>query len=84
MYLGISVSPDHGSFALGVAPKPSELENLIAGRKNEVGNLMNQSEFQRLLGGNKDVGRPTAGVNFFGNGGALSQNAFGSLLVAKR
>ena len=55
VYRGISVSPLHGGFAQGYEPKPSDLENLIAGRERELADFVDQSEFQSLLSGEVDV-----------------------------
>jgi hypothetical protein len=55
MYKGISISPLHGSFAPGYEPPPSDLENLVAGRHREVGDLMHQAVSEHVLRGDKDV-----------------------------
>lgn len=49
MFRLISASPQHGSFAPGFEPPPSDLENLIAGRERELGSQVNQAEFERLI-----------------------------------
>ena len=74
MYKGLSISPLHGSFAPGVDPGPSDLENLITGRQNEVGNFVNQGMFEGILGRKIDVPAAPSAQNVFGQMGALSQN----------
>ena len=59
MYKGLSYSPQHGSFAFGIDPGPSDLENLVAGRNRKIADLTDQSVFECLLGGNVDVGVTT-------------------------
>ena len=58
VYRGISVSPLHGGFAPGYEPKPSDLENLIAGRERELTDLIDQSELKGLFGREVDVRAP--------------------------
>jgi hypothetical protein len=71
-YKGVSVSPSHGAFAPGYEPPPSDLDNLIAGRQREVGDLMHQAVSERILRGDVDISGTSTGQNFFGNGGTLS------------
>jgi len=73
MYKGLSYSPQHGSFAFGTNPGPSDLENMVAGRERKVSDLVDQAVFECLLGGNVDVGL-TAGIEHFrGYFGAFSE-----------
>ena len=81
VYRGISVSPLHGSFAPGYEPKPSDLENLIAGRERKLTDLVDQSEFQSLLGGQVDILGPSRSEKIGGHSGALSQNGLGSRFI---
>ena len=84
MYKGLSYSPQYGSFAFGTNPGPSDLENLVAGRERKVSDLVDQTVFECLLGGDVDV-RLTAGVQHVsGYFGAVSENGVGSLLIRQR
>jgi len=71
MRRSLSVSPQTVIVAPGYAVPPSEVEDLIAGRKSERGNFMYQAVFKRLLRGEKDIDAAPVGQNLFGNGGAL-------------
>jgi len=80
-YRGVSISPLHGSFAQGYEPKPSDLENLVAGRERELTDFVNQSEFESLLSGEINVFRSTSGEKIGRDSRALSQNGLSSRLV---
>lgn len=80
-YKGLSYSPQYGSFAFGSNPGPSDLENLVAGRERKVCDLMDQSVFECLLGGNVDVRTPSGVEHFGGYFGTLPQNGVRSLLI---
>ena len=80
-YKGLSYSPEYGSFAFGANPGPSDLENLVAGRERKVADLLDQTIFESLLGGNVDVTLSTRVEHVSRHIGALSQNGIGSLLV---
>lgn len=73
----------HGSFAPGYDPPPSDLENLIAGRERELGNLVNQTVAQGILGGQVNVPSASGGKDIFGNPGTLSQNILSAFLVSQ-
>jgi hypothetical protein len=60
MYRGISISPRRGYFPADEAP-PSQLEDLVSGRKSEVRELVYQTEFARLIRGEKDLHTAAAG-----------------------
>jgi hypothetical protein len=77
----ISASPQHGTFAPGFEPPKSDLENLIAGRERELGDLVNQTEFERLLRGDVEFTLSSGLQHGIGHPGALSQNAFSALFV---
>ncbi len=71
-YRGLSVSPQTVIVAPGYAAPPSEVEDLIAGRKREGGNLVYQAVFKRLIRGEKDVEAAAVAQNLLGNGGPLT------------
>ena len=71
MLLSFSVSPQTILVAPGYETPPSEVEDLIAGRQRESGNLMYQAIFKRLVRGEKDLDGFTVGQNLFGNGSPL-------------
>jgi hypothetical protein len=81
MYRGLSYSPQHGSFAFVADPGISDLENLIAGRERKICDLMDQSVFERLLGGDVDVGLSASVKHFCGYFGAITQNGVSPLLI---
>lgn len=83
VYRGISVSPLHGGFAPGYDPKPSDLENLIAGRERELADFIDQAEFQSLLSGQVNVFGSTRRQKVGGELGAFPQNGLGSRLVVQ-
>lgn len=80
-YRGVSASPLHGSFTPGFDPGPSDLENLRAGRERKLGDLVDQSEFERLVSSQIDIAAPPRGENIIGNARPVAQNLFSSLLV---
>lgn len=61
MYKGLNYSPQFGSFAFGSNPGPSDLENLVSGRERKITDLVDQSVYESLLGGNVDVAFSSAG-----------------------
>ena len=83
IYRGISISPMHGSFVPGYDPPPSDLENLVAGRERELGNLVNQAVVQGILGGQINVPVAPRTKDIFGNVSSLSQNILSSFLVSQ-
>lgn len=72
MYKGLSVSPQAVFVAPGYDVPPSEVEDLVAGRQREIGNLMYQAVFKRLIRGEENVTASTPAQNLLGNGGSLS------------
>ena len=82
MYKGISVSPSHGGFAPGYEAPPSDLENLVAGREREVGNLMYQAIAERVLRGEVDISGTPSDENLLRDGGSLAQNTLGSGFIS--
>ena len=81
MYKGLSYSPQYGSFAFGTAPGPSDLENLVAGLERKVSDLIDQTVFECLLGGDVNVGLTARVKHFHGHFGAISENGISSLLI---
>ena len=71
MLRSFSVSPQTILLAPGYATPPSEVEDLIAGRKRESGDFIYQAVFKRLVRGEKDLDGFAVGQNLFGNGGPL-------------
>ena len=71
MYRGLSVSPQTIIVAPGYPVPASEVEDLIAGRKREVADLMYQAVFKRLVRGEKDIDAAPVGQNVLGNGAPL-------------
>lgn len=84
MYRGVSVSPQHGSFAPGVDPRPSDVEDLIAGRQRELPNFVRQAVFESLLRGEVHICGAAPGQDAFCDGRALAQNIFKAGLVSER
>ena len=84
MYEGLSVSPQHGSFAPGYEPQPSDLDNLIAGRQRKLNDLVDQSVAERVLRGNVHVGLAPLAENGVGELGVGAQDTIGASLVRNR
>jgi hypothetical protein len=83
MYKGLSYSPQYGSFAFGIDPGPSDLENLVAGRERKITDLMGQSVFECLLGGNVDICLTTRFEHIRWYFGAIPENGIGSVLISQ-
>jgi hypothetical protein len=65
MRRSLSVSPQTILMAPGYESAPSEVEDLIAGRKRESGDLIYQAVFKRLVRGEKDLsGFPVGHLKF--------------------
>jgi len=79
----ISASPQFGSFAPGYEPPPSDLENLVSGRENELGNRIDQAVFQRFVSGEVQLTPPTRFEQGVGQFGTFSQNALSALLLSQ-
>ena len=84
MYKGLSYSPQYGSFAFGAEPGPSDLENLVAGRQRKVADLVDQSVFECLLGGNVDVALTARVEHFSRHFGTVTENGVSALLIRQR
>ena len=71
MRKSLSVSPQTVIVAPDDVP-PSEVEDLVAGRKRERSDLMYQAVFKRLVRGEKDIDATPVVQNYLRNGCPLT------------